>query len=140
MAGAVALAHPGTIASFVGGSQLGNTGTVFAIHVMDSDFDFWSPLMETTGDGDATPIMENNQLLYGRGVIRGFMVAATALTLSNLTASTNPVTDFTLTFHSGRVATVTLIVERIRIRHRKNAQVVGVALLWRSTDADPSGI
>ena len=139
MPGAVPLAHPGTIANFVGGADLGNTGTGFRLHVVDGDYDFWSPLMETTGDGDSTPIFENNGLVYGRGAIRGYMVSASALVIMNLTSTgANPVVDFTLTFHASRILTLRLIVERIRIRHRKTAEIVGVSLLWRGTDVDPS--
>lgn len=134
MAGGVAKAHPGTVADAIAGG-LGDAGGDFAIHVMDGDFEFYSPLMDSTGDSDATPIFENNRLVYGRFNLRGAMVSGTALILANLTDTTkNPVDDFVFTFHSGRVLTVTIIIERIRIRWTKRAALVGVSLLGRMTD------
>ena len=111
---------------------------------MDGDFEFYSPLMDTTGDSDAIPIWENNGLLYGRFNLRGAMVSGTALKLKNLvTESTNPVTDFVFIFHgtsgtgsSDRNLTATIIVERIRIRWTKRSQIVGVSLLGKMTNAD----
>lgn len=134
MAGGIPKAVPGSVADAIAGA-LGDAGSDFAIHVMDGDFEFFSPLLETTGDSDTTPIFENNGLVYGRFNLRGAMVSDTALVLNNLvTESTNPVTDFVFTFHSGRVLTVTIIIERIRIRWSKRAQIVGVALLGRMTN------
>ena len=141
MAGGIAKALPGSVADAIGGA-LGDAGSDFAIHVMDGDFEFFSPLMETTGDSDSTPIFENNGLVYGRFNLRGAMVSDTALKLNNLVVeSTNPVTDFTFIFHgtsgsggSDRNLTVTIIIERIRIRWSKRAQIVGLALTGRMTN------
>ena len=133
---AVAKAKPGTVADSIAGG-LGTGGSAFNFAVIDGDFDFWSPLMETTSDNDSVPIWENNRLLYGRFNLRGAMVGGSALTLSNLNKLDPQITDFVFTFFSGRVLTVTIIVERIRIRWRKNAEIVGVALLGRTTDTGP---
>ncbi len=133
---AVAKAKPGTVADSIAGG-LGTGGTVFDFAVIDGDFDFWSPLKEFTSDADSVPIWENNRLLYGSFNLRGVMVSGSALTLSNLNKVDPQITNFVFTFHDARVLTVTIIVERIRIRWRKNAEMVGVALLGRTTDTGP---
>ena len=144
---AVVKAKPGAVADSLTGTGINDTGAAFNVHVIDGDFDFWSPLMETTGDGDADPVFENNEMLYGSFNLRGAMVGGDALNLSNLTnTSNNPVLMlFTFSGAAGtagvdRFLTLRAIVERIRIRWRKNAQIVGVSLLGRrTTDALTSG-
>lgn len=115
-------------------------GDTFTFKAMDMRFRFWSPSTETTGDGDLTPIWENNSLLYGTWRLLGAMVAAQAIGVANLiVAANNPILS-DVNFHVGpdQQFDMRILVESIEVAWRRNAEFVGVVLTGKSTDQDPA--
>lgn len=122
---AVSLSQPATVAATAnpGGSKIGDSGTLFFLHVWNIEADFWTSVAETTGDGDATPVMRGSGTVYGRIVLNGAMVDAQALGIaklvatdnSDITGNTTAVKDVVLRWDSGREITINLLVERIRV-------------------------
>lgn len=128
---ATVLSVPSTVAATAnpGGSKIGAAGTLFFIHMWDIQADFWTPVAETTGDGDATPVIRPAGVVYGRVVLTGAMVDNQALGIANLVASNNSaisgnttaVEGVILRWDSGREITINLTVERIRVGHNRHA-------------------
>ena len=131
----MALVKPGLVTGTIVTPGIGLAGTVFVIKAMDVDYDFNTRVEEVTGDGDAQPNYEHNELFDGRIAIRGAMVAGTAIGIKNLVASTNPVAIETFDLGGGSPETikVILIVERIRVRWNRVSAFAGVSLLTKVT-------
>lgn len=143
---ATILSKPGTVSSTAnpGGTKIGASGTIFYIHVWDIEHDYWSPVQETSGDGDANPVIQNNLKVYGRILLHGAMVASQALGLAKLVDTNNgsiqgngvAIEGVVLRHDSGREITVNMVVERIRVRHRKNSAYNAVSMICHVTNTD----
>lgn len=139
----ISLEKPGARgAALIGGTELGTSpsNSTFFIKVIAADFDAFSPFEETTGDGDSAATFENNEMLYMTGLLRGLMIASSALGLANLTNSAkNPLAaNLTYDFGGTRRLTTKLLLGRFRIRHRATAASVPVAIPCVATDSEPT--
>ena len=137
------LAKPATVPSnafFTAAGPVGTAGTVFKIKVFSAMMGFNSPVVETTGDGDATPMFENNQLLYGTIRLRGAMIATDAIGLANIHGTTNDAGGaglaITMNLGTGESITHRIILEEINLAWKMNAQYVGVSMVLRKTGAE----
>lgn len=129
--------RPTGATTILGGDKIGPTGTLFFIKVVTGDFDFWTKVEESSGDGDPAPTFEHNSWLYSQHVLQGWMIASKALGLATMIAAANPVA---MTFQWGgtRKLTATVMVERLRVNWHRTGVFVGVSMLLRSTDAHPT--
>jgi hypothetical protein len=123
------------------GTGIGVTGGTdnFVIKTTYYSFDLWSPLAETTGDGDTAPVWENNLLIYGRFIIRGAMIASVAFGLAKLIDTTvNPTLSLAWTMGGTREVNAQVIVERIRPEWRRTGQFVLMTMTGRSSVVHPT--
>ncbi len=141
----VDLVHPGNLPSEVvistAGSNLkqigrGDDTEDMVLKTIGASFKFWSPLIETTGDGDTVPIHENNGLLYGVFSLTGMMVQTIALGLQNLATqsySTAAPSRFKMKFALDATtavgtAEVDVAIEVVQFRYKSTAASVPVQI------------
>lgn len=107
----------------------------FLIKVLDADFDYFSPDVEVTGDGDYTPAFENNGLLYGDHRLHGAMVTSQAIGISNIVSAVNPTTgEITFVLGATRKTMGKVLIRRIRLAWKRAGYFVGVSMLLRNTN------
>jgi len=127
-----------TVAQVISGGNLGTAGSSFYIKTLRATFDSFSPLIETTGDGDTAVTHENNCFLYQNFNLRGWMVANQAIGLSSIAAA-DPEIAITFALGANRELNSTIIVERMLVDWDKQSPVgVGIAILGKATDVAPS--
>ena len=126
----VALEKPGAAAAaIVGGGFIGTgASATFTIQVQDFECTHFVKIAEATGDGNIEACFVKNEIVYGNYTFIGAMRASEAVGLSNLAAAANVATN--VTFHIGgdQALDTMCLVERIRIRWRRNNPFVGVVL------------
>ncbi len=116
-----------------------DAGTILFIHLDSSDWDFWTPVEETTGDGSVAPAWDNSEFLYCRFVLRGRMVAGTTLGILNLKDQSTKITmginyGAADSFPGGVSDVQEVMIERVRVHHRVRAVNVGVVIIGYTTD------
>ncbi len=118
---------------------ISDTGNLIYIHLDSSDWDFWTPVEETTGDGSVAPAWDNSEFLYCRFVLRGRMVAGTTLGILKLKDQSTKITmginyGAADSFPGGSSDVQEVMIERVRIHHRVRAVNVGVVVTGYTTD------
>ena len=125
-------------------SDFGTAGDLFVIKTERIRFRTWSPVIETTGDGDIGPVFENNQRIYGQFSLVGFMVATKIVGLINLKdqETTPPQIGFAFAsgevFPSDGVFNAVCVIEEIQVDSQARGNFVGLSMRGRITDTDLS--
>lgn len=140
----VSPAAPSGNANFIGNL----VSDVFVIKVQRWRTRAWSPIIETTGDGDSHPVHENNQLLYFRFFLLGVMVAADstgigidALAGQHTTTQTVPFpATMQMNYASGITRTSEVIIEDIQDSWERTSQVIGLTMSGYGTDTAPGDV
>lgn len=133
------LEKPGASSGDVlGGSKIGESGADYYVKVLGGDLDFFSPDGETTGGSDTAPAHENNGFLYGTHTLQGMMIQSQAVGLASIIDTSKNPAAITFDFGGTRRLTTTVLVRRIRIRHRYTSYFVGVLLFVKSTGSHPT--
>jgi hypothetical protein len=118
-------------------SVISTSGTAdFYIKTIDADFDWFSPDVEVTGDGDYQPKFENNGMLYGDHRLTGAMVTSKAIGMANIITSANNPTTGIITFVLGgtRKLQTRVLIRRIRLAWKRAGWFVGVSMVLRSSN------
>jgi hypothetical protein len=144
----MAIRKPSSIGSTTnppsGSTLIKASGGTFVLKMTDFDFDHSThSVEETTGDGDADPVFEHNQLQVGSYVLYGWMVAGAAMGLANLKSSSNPGTfkvKLDSTSDAGAFHNVTLLVRNIRGKWKHVGVGIRVAIYGIITSTTPSSI
>ncbi len=119
---------------------IGDAGSIIFIQLDSSDWDFWTPVEETTGDGSIAPGWDNSEFLYCRFVLRGRMVAGQTVGIVKLRDQSTKITmginyGANEYFPVGADSVVqAVMIERVRIHHRVRASNVGVVVVGYTTD------
>ena len=148
----VPLTKPGAIATGAiiksAGSDIGTAaaaGDRWVIKTERLRFRVWSPVIETTGDGDVGPVFENNRRLYGQFSLTGFMVAGQTVGLINLKDQESTALP-TIGFVFGAAEDwpgdgtydANFVMEDIQVDLQARGNVVGLAMRGRITNTDIS--
>lgn len=133
---AEALAKPGTVTAVLSGKVGYDSATAdFLIKVDKIRARHRVNWGETTGDGDATPVMDQGGLVYGTYYMRGWMVADAAIGIQYMGDSTkNPTSSaLTINWSSSRASVSTVLVSDVDIVWDKTGPVIGVSMTLRVT-------
>ena len=159
---AIDLIRPGTLpdeiiesTSASGWATIGRTGGVSAddlvIKAQQARFRFAVRSVETTGDGDKTPVWETAQLLYGDFSISGYMVSSAALGLQAMRLqvlqenATGSETQFRMTFNldgqhaltgNSSNSQIPVIIESLDFQWQANAPVVPIMMTGKISNDD----
>ena len=128
---AVTLSKPSSVLGAIisGTAKFGQAGDTFVMKIESLDYDFHTPVEETTGEADtAGPVHEGSGYAYGRCVVGGFLKATASIGLANLAASANTIgTGYSMVaiIHSttDKIGG-TWIVGRIKFRWKQTANFI----------------
>jgi hypothetical protein len=144
----MALRKPSSISSTTnppsGSTLIKQSSGVFVLKMWDFDFHHRvNDYAPTTGDGDANPVYEHNQMQDGRYTIRGAMVQAAAMGLANLSSSSNPGTvklKLDSTADTGTFHNFTALVLSVSGKWRRTGVFIPVVIDCILTSTTPSSI
>ena len=135
-------APSGVVLKAGGDIETQGTDAKFFIALDSSDWDFWTPVEEVTGDGSVAPVWDNSEFLYCRFVLRGWMMSGKTVGILNMKDQKTTRWTMGLFFGSGESFpseastgdVQEVIIEHIRIHHRVRALNVGLVIIGYTTD------
>lgn len=135
---------PSSVIIYGGSITLGSGSPKWVIQVQRSQWEFYTTEREITGDGDGAPVWQNNQLVYGRFTLLGWMVASQTVGIGNLADQTTsvPVIGFNFGPDVGFPAeddnNAAILMTEINIIHDYRSEVNALAMAGFVTDTDLS--
>ena len=131
-------ARPGSISSGAAlvGADLGPDSTDdFVILMEEADYSFWTHVQTAVFDGTTYASVDHNGIVYGRHVLRGWMLASEAIGIANLADDIkNPTATATaFTLESDQEFNMTVCVEAINIKWARTNAMVGVSMIVHLT-------
>lgn len=152
----VTLAKPGTVGDIALAADLigRTTGDDFRLKIKRFDVEFNTVVADTTGDGDlgsgvAVTRVEHNEMLYGQGVITGFLLSGSNLDVgirnlidpdkNPLQSAPGTIDPLRLFLHSTtRYIEFGCLIESIRIFFDADMPFVGVELRVHVSGSEPT--
>lgn len=135
---------PSTAATIIDGGSItldGATGSKFVIQVQRSQWRFYTPFRDVTGDADGEPTYDNNRFVYASFTLLGWMVANKAIGIVNLKDQSTPYVmginfGSTVSFPADGGDDVAILIKAIKINHDYRSVVNSIAIAGRVTDTD----